>query len=213
MSGNLQTLRARTMGDTAISIPRNNTPAGKAPKRTASKAKRNLEDTAQTTEEEHRIGEIVKDNIGLVIYTATYLKIPMWHWDDCISDGMLTLWRCAKHFKPELGFKFSTYVSKALRQTMYNVMKGILPKHRQYFQLDETDYTSYLEEITEPYDYDISTIPFNILTKRDKAIIYMYYFENKNMVEIGKELGLTNERVRQIKFMALKKLREEMDAL
>lgn len=49
------------------------------------------------------------------------------------------------------------------------------------------------------------------LTDREKIILKMYFgigdFEEMTLAEIGDEIGLTNERVRQIKEFSLKKLR------
>lgn len=49
------------------------------------------------------------------------------------------------------------------------------------------------------------------LTERENLILRMYFgigeFEEMTLAEIGKEINLTNERVRQIKEFALKKLR------
>ncbi len=63
--------------------------------------------------------------------------------------------------------------------------------------------TSLSSEISETFK--------NSLTERESNILNMYFglngFEQKTLKEIGKKLKLTNERVRQIKSAALKKLR------
>ena len=45
------------------------------------------------------------------------------------------------------------------------------------------------------------------LPEREQKILMMYYCENKTLEEIGKEFGVTRERVRQIRDLSLRKLR------
>lgn len=47
----------------------------------------------------------------------------------------------------------------------------------------------------------------NVLNEREKSIIHLRYFEEKTLEEIGKEMKLSRERIRQIETKAIKKLR------
>jgi RNA polymerase primary sigma factor len=56
----------------------------------------------------------------------------------------------------------------------------------------------------------------SVLTDREKAIIEMYYGLNGSALtleEIGEEFNLTKERIRQIKFRSLRKLRDKSELL
>lgn len=45
------------------------------------------------------------------------------------------------------------------------------------------------------------------LTDNEKYVIYQHFYENKNLTNIGYELGITHERVRQLKEQAIKKIK------
>lgn len=49
------------------------------------------------------------------------------------------------------------------------------------------------------------------LPKRDRYIISQRFFQDKTLEEVGTQLGLTRERVRQLQNRALKRLRIEME--
>ena len=46
-----------------------------------------------------------------------------------------------------------------------------------------------------------------LLNAQEKEVIRKLFFEDKNLVEIGKEIGLSPTRIRTIKEVALRKLR------
>ena len=50
----------------------------------------------------------------------------------------------------------------------------------------------------------------SFLTERELKILRMYYSDHKTLCDIGEEIGLTRERVRQIKAEALVKVRENV---
>jgi RNA polymerase sigma factor (sigma-70 family) len=49
-----------------------------------------------------------------------------------------------------------------------------------------------------------------ILSEREKRIIWDYYLEGKTLKEIGKDLVLTPERVRQVRDIGLSKIRRKL---
>ena len=72
-----------------------------------------------------------------------------------------------------------------------------------------------IEELVEEFNVTKRTIQrdilerlFSRLDKRERYVIEKSFSEKKSLVEISNELGVTKERVRQIKCSALNKLRK-----
>jgi RNA polymerase primary sigma factor len=96
-----------------------------------------------------------------------------------------------------------TYVPLDAPQTANNkTLKDVIPSENSDGQ--EEWATSFKEEL------DLILVEF---TEREKHIIYMYYgienVRNYTLEEIGVDLGLTRERIRQIKEKVLQRLRSQ----
>ena len=86
---------------------------------------------------------------------------------------------------------------------------------------DEGSGSSILELLSNPdevMDYaldnfdkeDIYKLVFETakLTEREKRVIYLRFYQNQSLQQVGKEFGVTRERIRQIQERALEKLRK-----
>ena len=96
-----------------------------------------------------------------------------------------------------------TYVPLDAPQTANNkTLKDVIPSENS--DGEEEWATSFKEEL------DLILVEF---TEREKHIIYMYYgienVRNYTLEEIGVDLGLTRERIRQIKEKVLQRLRSQ----
>lgn len=85
------------------------------------------------------------------------------------------------------------------------------------YEDDEDAPTNFISDETkseEDHKKEVISKLLSKLTEREKEIIEKYYGlngkEEKNLEEIGKELGLTKERIRKIKWSALQKMRSEI---
>jgi len=79
----------------------------------------------------------------------------------------------------------------------YDYATNVLNDVAKHYFIPEGEYVSSarLENIVE-----------DVLDERDRAILKALYADNMSLLEIGKILGITRERVRQIKLRALRKI-------
>lgn len=184
-----------------------------------------------TREEESKLAELIKNgdnaalnklvtaNLKYVVRVAkryVWANIPIY---DLISEGNLALIAAAKNFNPSFGTKFITYADKWIRQGITAYIKD--------YKLD-TELTGMDEYVFEQVDSDLIDDEFeerihNIqsrekavdelmtcLSKSEKEVLTAYFGLNckqETLEEIGETMGLTQERVRQIKDRGIEKLK------
>ena len=183
--------------------------------------------------------EILTSNLRFVFNIASRYKGNGAAISDLISEGNLGLVKAIQKFDPSKDVKFISYAVWWIRNAMQEFIKkrqaslniekeeevlnkplfskGIPDSEDEWIERrdvvlsDEED-----EEKRELHKNQRKVIDalMSKLCGREKAIIEKYYGiygnKSKNLEELGKELGITKERVRQIKEQGLKKLRSEI---
>ena len=176
--------------------------------------------------------KIVKSNLKFVASVAKpYIGMGL-SYSDLIAEGNLGFMKAIEKFDYTRDLKTISYSVWWIRQTILealkkrNILKG--DELTQSDNMDEENNSDIDDNITEQEEYidsfEFSNIKqtddsfsmdklFDTLTEREKKVISLYFGfdQNKDLTleEIGKELGLTKERIRQIKECALKKMRSE----
>ncbi|MDP7071018.1 MAG: sigma-70 family RNA polymerase sigma factor [Phycisphaerales bacterium] len=173
----------------------------------------------------HRIAEA---NLALVLAMSKRIRLGDMEFSDLISEGNMALMRSIDKFDVGRGFKFSTYACRA-------ILKGFSrhgSKHLRYRQRfgatydPEFERSNYpeerrREELLDSADEVKQFVLQNQadLTEVEREVIHhrfrigpgeaagLRHERPRTLAQVGKMIGLTKERVRQIQNKALGKLR------
>ena len=176
--------------------------------------------------------KLIKSNLKFVASVAKNYQGLGLSYADLIAEGNCGLLKAIDKFDYEKGFKTISYSVWWIRQSILEALKeraGIegdsLPqdfeKQNQYEDEEQNSDTTiedeYISSDSEEFKIEELKKTINMLigclTEREQYVISEYYGlnakEGATLEEIGASMGLTKERVRQIKEKALKKLRSE----
>lgn len=145
--------------------------------------------------------------------------------DDVISAANYALMVAFDKFDPTRGVRFATFIRRFIRGRIADLWRSqntvgenarkFPDKDEQpickspqepvvYQDVEERDHKRFIEQLLE-------AAKKSVLTERERIVIERHYGEDGvEMAAIARELGLTRERVRQIREVALRKLNREM---
>jgi RNA polymerase sigma factor (sigma-70 family) len=162
---------------------------------------------------------IVERNLGLVYSMLGRFSTRRADEDDLLSDAMLALTRAADRFNPWRGYRFSTYACNVIARALMrrgkresNYRRLFPVQHDASFERadtseNESDSALYVERLRWVLDKnlgELTEMESQILSQRFPAVREA----RLTFQEIGKAVGLSKERVRQIQNVALDKLRD-----
>ena len=183
--------------------------------------------------------EILTSNLRFVFNIASRYKGNGAAISDLISEGNLGLVKAIQKFDPSKDVKFISYAVWWIRNAMQEFIKkrqaslniekeeevlnkplfskGIPDSEDEWIERRDVVLSDEEDEEKRELHKNQRKVIDTLMSKlcgREKAIIEKYYGiygnKSKNLEELGKELGITKERVRQIKEQGLKKLRSEI---
>jgi RNA polymerase primary sigma factor len=175
---------------------------------------------------EHFREYLVRTNLALVLAMAKRTRLGEVDFAEVVSEGNMALLRAVDKFSADRGFKFSTYACRAiLKAFSRTAMKA--SKHRTRFPVEfepdmeqsdwadrrrdqiEDDCIDELKAIVDRNLADLSSIEQTVIRRR------FNWQQNEpsamTLEEVGKIIGVTKERVRQIQNKALAKIRTVME--
>ena len=175
---------------------------------------------------EHYREYLVRTNLALVLAMAKRTRLGDVDFAEVVSEGNMALLRAVDKFSADRGFKFSTYACRAiLKAFSRTAMKS--SKHRTRFPVEfepdmeksdwadkrrdaiEDDCIDELKAIVDRNLADLSSVEQTVIRRRFN---WQQAEESPlTLEEVGKIIGVTKERVRQIQNKALAKIRTVME--
>lgn len=175
---------------------------------------------------EHFREYLVRTNLALVLAMAKRVRLGDVDFAEVVSEGNMALLRAVDKFNVERGFKFSTYACRAiLKAFSRTAMKA--NRYRTKFPVEfdtdleksdwadkrrdqvEEDCIDELKAIVDRNLADLSSVEETVIRRRfnwdqvdDSSL---------TLEDVGKIIGVTKERVRQIQNKALAKIRAVME--
>lgn len=144
---------------------------------------------------------LIENNVPLAIGMAARYACEHYDMDDAKQDACVALCRAVDEFKPELGFTFSTFAYSVIWRELHRKRK-LAQKRMAWSNQDDEELDT---PILDP-EY-VETVSLDSLTPRERRVIEARFWKGLSLVKIGKKLGVSRERVRQIEKRAIAKLR------
>jgi RNA polymerase sigma factor (sigma-70 family) len=175
---------------------------------------------------EHFREYLVRTNLALVLAMAKRTRLGDVDFAEIVSEGNMALLRAVDKFNVDKGFKFSTYACRAILKAFSRTsMKH--SRHRTRFPVEfepdleksdwdttrrdavEADCVDELKQIVDRNLAELSDVEQTVIRRR-------FNWEQQEespltLEEVGKIIGVTKERVRQIQNKALVKIRQVME--
>jgi RNA polymerase sigma factor (sigma-70 family) len=182
----------------------------------------------------HRVlrtrGVIVRLNMPLVLAMAKRTRLTNIDFNEMISEGNMALLRSVEKFDCSRGYKFSTYSCRAILKAFSRVAmrasryRGQFPTEfdpamERSDHLDrrrigiEEDCVDELKHILLQNSAGLSEVECTVIRERFALGLQSLGQEEgpKTLEQVGRVIGVTKERVRQIQNKALKKIRVALE--
>lgn len=170
--------------------------------------------------------EIVSANTRLIVSIVKKFSDEKNPFDDLLSEGISSLMKVVEKFDYDRGFRFSTYATMAVRREIYRLIQRS-QRRRTRFVTGQPAVLEDQEATTEgclqseaqlaKVDGHVEKL-FDHLDDREKFIVGARYGfvdlgTKATFSNLGRSLGISKERVRQLELRAVEKLRNTIGEL
>jgi RNA polymerase primary sigma factor len=163
------------------------------------------------------LDRIIGSNLALVVFIAKKYARTGEDFSDLVSDGNLSLLRAAERFDFARGFRFSTYASwtisnnfaRRFRREKARYTRFVTGRPELFRSLADPRGGEPLQAARPERSSEAVRSLLGHLSAREQTIIkgrFGLTDKKRTLVELGRELGISRERVRQIETRALRKL-------
>lgn len=169
------------------------------------------------------LDKLIRHNLKFVVKIAKGYRDRGVPFEDLISEGNLGLIHAAKKYDGTKNARFITYAVWWIRVYINECIKKVPVEElnvEEYVFDQKEHFEKQSEFINEEFENNISLLSdrnasveelLECLQERERKIIKMFYgldgLKEMNLDEIGKDMKLSNERIRQIKDVALIKIK------
>jgi RNA polymerase primary sigma factor len=163
------------------------------------------------------LNQIIRSNLGLVVFVVKKYTGPGQDYFDLVSDGNMALLRATERFDFARGIRFSTYATWAIARECTRRVRKERTRHARFvngspesFQLIADHRGGFTELPRHERSREAIRLLLGRLDDREQRIIARRFGladTRRTLAELGRELGISKERVRQLESRALDKLR------
>ncbi len=169
--------------------------------------------------------QLVHANLPLVPSMVRRARMPGVEFADMMSEGYMAVLRSVEKFDVSRGFKFSTYACRSILACFHRLGLKFQTYHKRFpvqfeAEMEKSDFPERRHEQQEDMVLSAVTkvLSQNLaeLTDMEYRVVQERYpmlprARRRTLAQVGKLVGLSNERVRQIEKASLSKIRAAVE--